>query len=284
MMYVPINLLITCNLYWFSNTILRVNHLFLSFLYKISNLIATEILRCDDVVTRVVVIEKWVAVADICRCLHNYNAVLEITSSLNRSSVFRLKKTWLKVSKQVLTYIPLLIVCFIFPSQSCLLSLNNLFLPDEGINWQAAEAGLIRGEVQKPERGFEKVSSVQGCMFCTWSIKQTSSASGWRAFLPPAVILPVCPIWECTLLTWLSLRREHPTTPKTTWSTSQRWEWWDDLAVAPYSVCRCMRIFHNFMSCFSCVSDFSHHQRNQAVSANSLQAWPSTKGKWIAKL
>ncbi|KAI4826022.1 hypothetical protein KUCAC02_021680 [Chaenocephalus aceratus] len=66
----------------------------------ISNLIATEILRCDDVVTRVVVLEKWVAVADICRCLHNYNAVLEITSSLNRSSVFRLKKTWLKVSKQ----------------------------------------------------------------------------------------------------------------------------------------------------------------------------------------
>uniref|UniRef100_A0A671XKA2 Ras protein specific guanine nucleotide releasing factor 1 n=1 Tax=Sparus aurata TaxID=8175 RepID=A0A671XKA2_SPAAU len=66
----------------------------------ISNLIATEILRCDDVVTRVSVIEKWVAVADICRCLHNYNAVLEITSSLNRSSVFRLKKTWLKVSKQ----------------------------------------------------------------------------------------------------------------------------------------------------------------------------------------
>uniref|UniRef100_A0A8D0CVI8 Ras protein specific guanine nucleotide releasing factor 1 n=1 Tax=Sander lucioperca TaxID=283035 RepID=A0A8D0CVI8_SANLU len=66
----------------------------------ISNLIATEILRCEDVVTRVVVIEKWVAVADICRCLHNYNAVLEITSSLNRSSVFRLKKTWLKVSKQ----------------------------------------------------------------------------------------------------------------------------------------------------------------------------------------
>lgn len=52
---------------------------------------------------RVAVIEKWVAVADICRCLHNYNALLEITSSLNRSSVFRLKKTWLKVSKQVWT-------------------------------------------------------------------------------------------------------------------------------------------------------------------------------------
>ncbi|XP_023667016.1 ras-specific guanine nucleotide-releasing factor 1 isoform X1 [Paramormyrops kingsleyae] len=71
----------------------------------ISNLIATEILRCDEVNTRVAVMEKWVAVADICRCLHNYNAVLEITSSLNRSPIFRLKKTWLKVSKQTKTVI-----------------------------------------------------------------------------------------------------------------------------------------------------------------------------------
>lgn len=72
------------------------------FFCQISNKIATEILQWDDVNMRVAVIEKWVAVADICRCLHNYNAVLEITSSLNRSSIFRLKKTWLKVSKQVL--------------------------------------------------------------------------------------------------------------------------------------------------------------------------------------
>lgn len=47
------------------------------------------------------IIEKWVAVADICRCLHNYNAVLEITSAFNRSAIFRLKKTWMKVSKPV---------------------------------------------------------------------------------------------------------------------------------------------------------------------------------------
>ncbi|CAG02359.1 unnamed protein product, partial [Tetraodon nigroviridis] len=71
----------------------------------ISNRIATEILHCDDVNMRAAVIEKWVAVADICRCLHNYNALLEITSSLNRSSIFRLKKTWLKVSKQTKTVI-----------------------------------------------------------------------------------------------------------------------------------------------------------------------------------
>uniref|UniRef100_A0A8C2RHZ3 Ras-specific guanine nucleotide-releasing factor 1 n=1 Tax=Capra hircus TaxID=9925 RepID=A0A8C2RHZ3_CAPHI len=66
----------------------------------ISNLIASEIVRNEDINARVSTIEKWVAVADICRCLHNYNAVLEITSSMNRSAIFRLKKTWLKVSKQ----------------------------------------------------------------------------------------------------------------------------------------------------------------------------------------
>ncbi|KAM5292989.1 LOW QUALITY PROTEIN: ras-specific guanine nucleotide-releasing factor 1 [Ctenodactylus gundi] len=66
----------------------------------ISNLIASEIVRNEDISARVSAIEKWVAVADICRCLHNYNAVLEITSSMNRSAIFRLKKTWLKVSKQ----------------------------------------------------------------------------------------------------------------------------------------------------------------------------------------
>ncbi|XP_058243463.1 ras-specific guanine nucleotide-releasing factor 1 isoform X4 [Hemibagrus wyckioides] len=71
----------------------------------VSNLIASEILRCEDMNTRVAVMEKWIAVADICRCLHNYNAVLEITSSLNRSAIFRLKKTWLKVSKQTKTVI-----------------------------------------------------------------------------------------------------------------------------------------------------------------------------------
>ena len=49
---------------------------------KISNLIASEIVRNEDINARVSTIEKWVAVADICRCLHNYNAVLEITSSL----------------------------------------------------------------------------------------------------------------------------------------------------------------------------------------------------------
>ena len=66
-----------------------------------SNLVASQIMTHTDVGSRANSIEKWVAVADICRCLNNYNGVLEITSALNRSAIYRLKKTWAKISKQV---------------------------------------------------------------------------------------------------------------------------------------------------------------------------------------
>ncbi|PKU33676.1 ras-specific guanine nucleotide-releasing factor 2- hypothetical protein [Limosa lapponica baueri] len=66
-----------------------------------SNLVASQIMNYADVSSRANSIEKWVAVADICRCMHNYNGVLEITSALNRSAIYRLKKTWGKVSKQI---------------------------------------------------------------------------------------------------------------------------------------------------------------------------------------
>uniref|UniRef100_A0A8C9U209 Ras protein-specific guanine nucleotide-releasing factor 2b n=1 Tax=Scleropages formosus TaxID=113540 RepID=A0A8C9U209_SCLFO len=66
-----------------------------------SNLVASQIMSHTDVGSRANSIEKWVAVADICRCLNNYNGVLEITSAFNRSAIYRLKKTWAKVCKQV---------------------------------------------------------------------------------------------------------------------------------------------------------------------------------------
>uniref|UniRef100_A0A8C1AW20 Ras protein-specific guanine nucleotide-releasing factor 2a n=1 Tax=Cyprinus carpio carpio TaxID=630221 RepID=A0A8C1AW20_CYPCA len=65
-----------------------------------SNLVASQIMAHADVSSRAACIEKWLAVADICRCLNNYNGVLEITSALNRSAIYRLKKTWAKVCKQ----------------------------------------------------------------------------------------------------------------------------------------------------------------------------------------
>uniref|UniRef100_A0A671PL03 Ras-specific guanine nucleotide-releasing factor 2-like n=1 Tax=Sinocyclocheilus anshuiensis TaxID=1608454 RepID=A0A671PL03_9TELE len=67
---------------------------------SMSNLVASQIMAPADVSSRAASIEKWLAVADICRCLNNYNGVLEITSALNRSAIYRLKKTWAKVCKQ----------------------------------------------------------------------------------------------------------------------------------------------------------------------------------------
>lgn len=62
---------------------------------------ASEILSRSTAASRAAAVEKWVVVADVCRHLCNFNAVLEIVSALMSSSVFRLKKTWEKLSKQV---------------------------------------------------------------------------------------------------------------------------------------------------------------------------------------
>lgn len=70
----------------------------------VSCLVASEILRRPSLSARVAAIEKWAAVADISRCLHNFNGVLQICSAFTNSSVFRLKKTWDKVSKTVIFF------------------------------------------------------------------------------------------------------------------------------------------------------------------------------------
>ncbi|XP_074107053.1 ras-specific guanine nucleotide-releasing factor 2 [Cotesia typhae] len=66
---------------------------------EVSQLVVSEIIRRTNLSARVAAIEKWAAVADICRVLHNYNGVLQICAAFTNSSVYRLKKTWEKVSK-----------------------------------------------------------------------------------------------------------------------------------------------------------------------------------------
>lgn len=82
-----------------------------------SNLVASQIMSHTDVGSRSSSIEKWVVVADICRCLNNYNGVLEITSALNRSAIYRLKKTWAKIGKQVRGW-----HCDIFSPSTCVMN------------------------------------------------------------------------------------------------------------------------------------------------------------------
>ena len=65
----------------------------------------SEIVRRTNMASRIAAIEKWAAVADISRCLHNFNGVLQVCAAFTNSSVFRLKKTWEKVSKTVSTFI-----------------------------------------------------------------------------------------------------------------------------------------------------------------------------------
>lgn len=67
----------------------------------VSRIVAREILQRPNIASRASAIEKWAAVADISRCLHNFNGVLQICSALQNSAIFRLKKTWAKVSKSV---------------------------------------------------------------------------------------------------------------------------------------------------------------------------------------
>ncbi|KAF7269538.1 hypothetical protein GWI33_017431 [Rhynchophorus ferrugineus] len=66
---------------------------------EVSRLVASEILRRPNMASRVSAIEKWATVADITRCLHNFNGVLQICSAFTNASIFRLKRTWEKVSK-----------------------------------------------------------------------------------------------------------------------------------------------------------------------------------------
>ncbi|PVD19918.1 hypothetical protein C0Q70_20412 [Pomacea canaliculata] len=67
---------------------------------EVSRLVVSEIVSRGNMQDRVACIEKWAAIADICRCMHNYNGVLQICAAFVNSSVYRLKKTWEKLSKQ----------------------------------------------------------------------------------------------------------------------------------------------------------------------------------------
>ena len=79
-----------------------IDHYNMNILYlKVSRLVVSEIVSRQNLMDRVACIEKWAAIADICRCMHNYNGVLQICAAFVNSSVYRLKKTWEKLSKQV---------------------------------------------------------------------------------------------------------------------------------------------------------------------------------------
>jgi len=67
----------------------------------LSRLVVSEIIRQPSQAARLQTMEKWTAVGDICRVLHNFNGVLQICAAFTNSAVYRLKKTNEKLSKTV---------------------------------------------------------------------------------------------------------------------------------------------------------------------------------------
>ncbi|CAF3873364.1 unnamed protein product, partial [Rotaria sp. Silwood1] len=67
---------------------------------EMCRLVITEILEQPTINARIQCIEKWCTVADICRYLRNFNGVLQIMAAFVNSSVYRLKQTWDRISKQ----------------------------------------------------------------------------------------------------------------------------------------------------------------------------------------
>ncbi|WAQ99016.1 RGRF1-like protein, partial [Mya arenaria] len=57
----------------------------------VSRLVVTEIVSRQILQDRVACIEKWAAIADICRCMHNYNGVLQICAAFTKQMIERLQ-------------------------------------------------------------------------------------------------------------------------------------------------------------------------------------------------
>ena len=64
-------------------------------------MVASEVINGPTQELRAQRIGYWILVAARCRDLNNFNSVLQITSGLMKSSVYRLKKSWELVNRQV---------------------------------------------------------------------------------------------------------------------------------------------------------------------------------------
>lgn len=63
----------------------------------------TQILREEKIKLRVKVLEKVISLAEKCRLVNNFYALIMILSSLENSAIYRLKETW-KVYKFTIAF------------------------------------------------------------------------------------------------------------------------------------------------------------------------------------
>ncbi|XP_061130059.1 ral guanine nucleotide dissociation stimulator-like 1 isoform X2 [Syngnathus typhle] len=75
------------------------------------------------------ILEWWINVAQACRQLKNFSSLWAILSALQSNAVYRLKKTWMAVSKECMATFKHL--CETFPDENCVLA-NREFLTEAG--------------------------------------------------------------------------------------------------------------------------------------------------------
>uniref|UniRef100_A0A3Q2Y8B0 Ral guanine nucleotide dissociation stimulator-like 3a n=1 Tax=Hippocampus comes TaxID=109280 RepID=A0A3Q2Y8B0_HIPCM len=83
----------------------------------VTNLVITSLL-CPSSPTRI--LEWWINVAQACRQLKNFSSLRAILSALQSNAVYRLKKTWVAVSKECIANFKHL--CETFPDENCMLA------------------------------------------------------------------------------------------------------------------------------------------------------------------
>lgn len=69
---------------------------------EVSTWVQSEIVKCVDLPTRIQILRHVISVAEHCKELNNFNAVMEIISGLHSSSVFRMKNTWGGLKKDMI--------------------------------------------------------------------------------------------------------------------------------------------------------------------------------------
>eukprot|EP01112_Ceratiomyxa_fruticulosa_P003017 TRINITY_DN13423_c0_g1_i2.p1 TRINITY_DN13423_c0_g1~~TRINITY_DN13423_c0_g1_i2.p1 ORF type:complete len:698 (+),score=159.41 TRINITY_DN13423_c0_g1_i2:79-2172(+) len=66
----------------------------------VSTWVATEIVKAEILKDRATILTKFIAIAEKCREIGNFNAIMEILAGLQNSAIYRLKKTWEKVNSK----------------------------------------------------------------------------------------------------------------------------------------------------------------------------------------